>query len=67
MVYGSPLTVPGTFVGPGSDPEAADHLQRMRDVSGRLIPAPDAWHGTRAEASIKGLQEAEYVFVRRDA
>ena len=34
MVYGSPLTVPGTFVGPSSDPDTADHLQRMRDVAG---------------------------------
>ena len=67
MVYGTPLTVPGTFVVPGNNPEAADHLQRMRDIAGRLVPAPDAWHGTRAAASTRGLREAEYVFVRRDA
>ena len=27
----------------------------------------DAWHGTRATANTRGLREAEYVFVRRDA
>ena len=67
MVFGTPLTVPGTFVGPGTDPEAADHLQRMRDIAGRLVPAPEAWHGTRTTASTRGLPEAEYIFVRRDA
>ena len=67
MVYGTPLTVPGTFVGPGSNPEEADHLQRMRDIAGRLVPAPDPWHGTRASAHTMGLREAEYIFVRRDA
>ena len=67
MVYGSPLTVPGTFVGPGSNPEAADHLQQMRDMAGRLVPVPDAWHGTKAVASTRGLEEEEYIFVRREA
>ena len=67
MVYGSMLTVPGTFVGPSSNPDAAEHLQNMRNMAGRLVPAPDAWHGTKAIAITKGLDEAEYVFVRRDA
>ena len=67
MVYGSTLTVPGTFVGPSSSPDAAEHLQNMRNMAGRLVPAPDAWHGTKAIAITKGLEEAEYVFVRRDA
>ena len=67
MVYGTPLTVPGTFVAPSNDPEASDHLQRLRDIAGRLVPAPDAWHGTRATANTKTLREAEFVFVRRDA
>ena len=67
MVYGSTLTVPGTFVGPSSNPDAAEHLQNMRNMAGRLVPAPDAWHGTKAIAITKGLDEAEYVFVRRDA
>ena len=67
MVYGSPLTVPGTFVGPEGNPEASEHLQRMREIAGRLLPAPDSWHGTKPESSTRDLQEAEYVFVRRDA
>ena len=67
MVYGTTLTVPGTFVGPSSNPDATEHLQKMRNMAGRLVPAPDAWHGTKAIALTKGLEEAEYVFVRRDA
>ena len=67
MVYGATLTVPGTFVGPSGNQEASEHLQRMRDIAGRLVPAPDAWHGTASASSTRGLQEAEYVFVRRDA
>ena len=34
MVYGAPLTVPGTFVVPGCNPDEAEHLQQMRDVAG---------------------------------
>ena len=67
MVYGAPLTVPGTFVGPASSMEAADHLQRMRQVAGRLVPAPDAWHGVPGSSREKTLEDAEFVFVRRDA
>ena len=68
MVLGTPTTVLGTFVGPGKNPETADHLQRMWDIAGRLVPAPDAWHGKRttATATANSLPEAEYVFVRRD-
>ena len=39
----------------------------MRDIAGRLVPAPDAWHGTKPEARTRDLEEVEYVFVRRDA
>ena len=67
MVYGTLLTVPGTFVGAGKEPETSDHIQLMRDIAGRLVPAPDSWHGSRTAASTRGLPEAEYVFVRRDA
>ena len=66
MVYGSPLTVPGAFVGPASSTEAAEHLHRMRQVAGRLVPAPDAWHGIPGSSRDKSLDDAEFVFVRRD-
>ena len=39
----------------------------MRDIAGRLVPAPDAWHGTKATSITGGLRESEFVFVRRDA
>ena len=67
MVYGAPLTVPGAFVGPACSTEAAEHLHRMRQVAGRLVPAPDAWHGIPGSSTEKGLEDAEFVFVRRDA
>ena len=67
MVYGAPLTVPGSFVGPASSPEAAEHLLRMRQVAGRLVPAPDAWHGVPGSALDRTLDDAEFVFIRRDA
>ena len=67
MVYGSSLTVPGTFVENGGEPEASVHLQRMRDIAGRLVPAPDVWHGTKPAKPCARLSEAEFVFVRRDA
>ena len=67
MVYGMPLTVPGAFVVPCNNPDAADHLRRMRDIAGRLVPAPDSWHGTRTATTARGLREAEYVFVPWDA
>ena len=67
MVYGAPLTIPGAFVAPSRNPEATEHLQRMREIAGRLVPAPDAWHGTRPAAENRRLEDAEFVFVRRDA
>ena len=67
MVYGAPLMVPGAFVAPSSSPEAAEHMRRMREMAGRLVPAPGAWHGNRAAAEAGNLWQAEFVFVRRDA
>ena len=67
MVYGAPLTIPGTFVAPSSSPKATEHLQSMREIVGRLIPAPDAWHGLRPTANTGGLRDADLGLVRRDA
>ena len=67
MVYGAPLTIPGAFVGTSCDPGAADHLQRLRDIAGRMVPAPDTWHGQKTAMHTRGLRDAEFVFVRRDA
>ena len=67
MVYGKTLAAPGTFVAPSQNPEAAEHLHRMREMAGRLVPAPDAWHGTRPASAASNSDGAEYVFVRRDA
>ena len=66
MVYGASLAVPGAFFAPGGGPEASEHLQRMRDIAGRMVPAPDAWHNTRSDTHSPRLAEAEFVFIRRD-
>ena len=57
----------GHFFVPSSGPEASEHLQRMRDIAGRLVPAPDAWHGTKSATPSTRMGDAEFVFVRRDA
>ena len=67
MVYGAPLAVPGTFVAPSGNPEAAEHMRKMREMAGRLVPAPDAWHGNKRPYESEKLWDAEYVFIRRDA
>ena len=67
MVYGAPLTIPGAFVATSINPEANEHLRRKRDITGHLVPAPDTWHGTRPAAENRRLEDADFVFVRRNA
>lgn len=66
MVYGAPLTVPGDFVGPSQQPEASQHLRKLREQVGRLAPAPNSWHRQQSPAVPSALGSSEFVFVRRD-
>ena len=70
LVYGSPLAVPGDFF-PDSQPKStSQELQRQRDRVGSLKPTPTSAHGgeTSRQPSVPGaLNEAKFVFVRRDA
>lgn len=68
LVYGTPLTVPGDFIANQQPP--SDHsfqLQRLRDQVGSLAPVPTSRHGAAPASVPAGLQQAKFVFIRRDA
>ena len=68
MVYGAPLTVPGDFI-PSNDvhPDNKLQLQRLRDQVRSLAPIPISQHGAIATSIPRDLQQAKFVFIRRDA
>ena len=65
MVYGAPLTVPGDFI-PSHD--IPDHLklQCLQDRVRSLVPVPTSQHGAVHAALPRNLQQAKFVFIRRD-
>lgn len=68
LVYGAPLTVPGDFI--ANSGQQSDHsfqLQRLRDQVGSLAPVPTSRHGAAPVSVPADLQQAKFVFVRRDA
>ena len=68
LVYGSPLTVPGDFI--AKEGQHTDHnsqLQQLRERVGTLAPVPTSRHGIVSVSVPAKLQQAQYVFVRRDA
>ena len=68
LVYGAPITVPGDFIANhGPQQDHSFQLQRLRDQVGSLAPVPTARHGTAPASVPAGLQQAKFVFVRRDA
>ena len=66
MLYGTPLTVPGALITHEHEPDPSRQLERLREIAGHLVPAPDAWHGSRNSTVPASLQAAEFVFIRRD-
>ena len=69
LVYGSPLTVPGTFF-PDSTPRSTpQHLKQQRERVGNLRPVPTTAHGGDNITSHvpSALNQAKFVFVRHDA
>ena len=67
MVYGAPLTVPGDFV--SSHNIYSDNnlrLQHLRDQVGSLVPVPTSQHGVAPTSVPRDLQQAQFVFIRRD-
>ena len=68
LVYGSPLTVPGDFIAnQGHQSDHSFQLQRLRDQVGSLAPIPTSRHGAAPVSVPADLQQAKFVFIRRDA
>lgn len=69
LVYGEPLTVPGDFILSGSSHSSQDvstHLQHLRAQVRSVIPTPTSQHGRVRSSFPRNLQEAKFVFIRRD-
>ena len=68
LVYGTPLTVPGDFVPSLTiHSDHRNHLQRLREQIRTLAPIPTSQHGTVCGSVPGSLQQAKFVFIRRDA
>ena len=67
MVYGAPLTVPGDFIPNHSISDNNPRLQRLRDQVRSLVPVPTSQHGAVPTSVPRDLQQAKFVFIRRDA
>lgn len=67
LVYGVPLTVPGDFIPNHGTTSNGFQLQRLRDQLRSLAPIPTSQHGTVPANVPKNLQQARFVFIRRDA
>jgi transposase InsO family protein len=67
LVFGSPLTVPGEFLGgEENDPDTARFLRQLRERVDNLTPTPTSAHGSRTTNVPDPLQSATFVFVRKD-
>ena len=67
MVYGAPLTVPGDFIPSHDIPDNNLKLQRLQDRVRSLVPVPTSQHGAVHASLPRNLQQAKFVFIRRDA
>lgn len=69
IVFGAPLTVPGDFIPSRvfTHSDFARHLRQLREQVRSLVPIPTFQHGKVAASIPRNLQQARYVFIRRDA
>ena len=68
LVYGTPLTVPGDFIYSHSMCcDSKFQLQHLRDQVRSLAPIPTSQHGAVPVSLPRDLQQAKFVFIRRDA
>lgn len=68
LVYGSTLTVPGEFIGAtNQEPGSSESLRRLRDRVGSLAPTPTSRHGNVRFSVSPKLQQAPFVFIKRDS
>ena len=66
LVYGAPLTVPGSFVATphGREDPPATVLSRLREKIGTLALVPTSHHGLKPRYVPPALQNSNYVFLR---
>ena len=68
LVYGAPLSVQGDFISSHSTcSDSKFQLQRLRDQVRSLAPIPTSQHGVVPGSVPRDLQQAKFVFIRRDA
>ena len=69
IVFGAPLTVPGDFIPSHihSRSDITHHLRQLREHVRSLVPIPTSQHGKVSTSVPRNLQQARYVFIRRDA
>ena len=68
-VYSTPLTVPRDFLASlaNTHDDTALCLRQLRDQVRSLIAIPTSCHGTVFSSVPQNLQQAKFVFIRRDA
>ena len=66
LVFGSPLTVPGEFVGHGQGEPVPELLCRLRDNVADLRPVPPVHHASPTTSSPTSLFSAKFVFIRHN-
>ena len=66
LVFGSPLTVPGEFVGHGQGEPVPELLRRLCDNVADLRPVPPVHHASSTTSSPTSLFSAKFVFIRHD-
>ena len=65
-MFGSPLTVPGEFVGHGQGEPVPELLRRLCDNVADLRPVPPVHHASPTTSSPTSLFSAKFVFIRHD-
>ena len=66
LVFGSPFTVPGEFVGHGQGEPVLELLSRLRDNVADLQPVPPVHHDSPTTSSPTSLFLAKFVFICHD-
>ena len=67
LVFGSPLTVPGEFVGHGQGEPVPELLRHLRDNVAELRPVPPMHHSSPTTSIPPSLSSAKFVFIRHDS
>ena len=66
LVFGSPLTVPGEFVGHGQGEPVPELLRHLLDNVADLRPVPPVHHASPTTSSPTTLFSAKFIFICHD-